>query len=310
MARFLFILFLTFLSFEPKLSAEDPSSSYTAFFHQFRQDSVLSLKSKKGYFPTLFHNLGQQAISPFHMSERGWGNTFLVAGVTATFIHFDEEIDSRIRLVKYENRFIFDVSPQVTEMGDYYGYITLAAFGGYSLLFHDYKAYRTSLLASQAAITAGLWVRAGKMLTGRMRPGAVYKDKVYTSDHWFGPFAQFDKSKYNGRGIAGFDAFPSGHTAAAFAMATVFAREYRETPVIPVFMYSLAGIVGVTRLIEHEHYASDVFLGAVTGYLCARQVIRTEDKLFDRKQRKRRSYAQIAPYYQQGFGGFTLCVQY
>lgn len=251
-------------------------------------------------------NMGQQAVSPFHLSERGWMNTFLVAGITGTLIHFDQELDVTFKPVKSENKWIEKVSPHITEMGDYYGYITLAAFGGYSILFHDYKAFRTGLLASQAALSAGLWVRAAKILTARMRPGATYVDREFTSDHWFGPFAQYKNSNYYGRGIAGFDAFPSGHTAAAFAMATVIAVQYRNVPVVPVFMYSLAGIVGVTRLIEHEHWASDVFLGAIAGYVCARQIVRTENKFFPKRKVLRKMHAQVAPTFGNGFGGISI----
>lgn len=254
--------------------------------------------------------MGQQAISPLHMSERGWLNTMMVAGVTASFIHFDQELDKEIKPIKYRNRFIYNISPHITEMGDYYGYMTVAGIGLYSLAFHDYRAFRTSLLASQAAICAGLWIRAGKILTGRMRPGATYVDREFTEDHWFGPFAQYDKDKYFGRGIAGFDAFPSGHTGAAFAMATVFARQYRDKPAVPIFAYTIAGIVGVTRLFEHEHYVSDVFLGGIVGYLCARQVLRTEDELFPQHRVLRRMHAQVRPIYGGGIAGAGLTLRW
>lgn len=291
----------------PQLSfSQYASDSYADFFKQIKTDSVLSFRSPKGYFPSFLHNMGKQAISPFHLSERGWMNTFLVAGVTGTLIHFDEQMDKTFKPVKDKNAFIAKVSPHLTEMGDYYGYMTLAAFGGYSILFHDYKAFRTGLLASQAAISAGLWVRMGKMLTSRMRPGATYIDREYRSDHWFGPFAQFKKSNYDGRGIAGFDAFPSGHTAAAFAMATVFAVQYKNVPVVPVAMYSLAGLVGVTRLFEHEHWASDVFLGGVVGYLCARQVLDTENTLFPHRKAFRKMAIRVNPVYGNGFGGLSI----
>ena len=65
-------------------------------------------------------------------------------------------------------------------------------------------------------------------MTGRMRPGATYNDPNFNSDHWFGPFSQFNSSYNKNRSIAAFDAFPSGHTGAIFAMATVFSEQYKE----------------------------------------------------------------------------------
>ena len=115
-----------------------------------------------------------------------------------------------------------------------------------------------------------------------MRPAATYSDPEYHSDHWFGPFAMF-KDKYNEvRGVAAFDAFASGHTGAIFAMATVFSEEYKDYKAMPFILYSVAGAVGITRLIEHEHWASDVFLGAIIGYLCGKQVVAGERRLFRR----------------------------
>jgi membrane-associated phospholipid phosphatase len=42
---------------------------------------------------------------------------------------------------------------------------------------------------------------------------------------------------------------------------------------VPVLSYSAATLVGITRLTEHEHWASDVFVGGLIGYLCGKQVV-------------------------------------
>ena len=282
----------------------ESSVSLSAFKDRIKQDSVFSFRSNKGYFPSLLHNIGYQATFPFRMKGK---HLFILGGtaiLTFSFIHYDQEIDNYFKPAKDKNPFIASVSPHVTEVGDYYGYILLAGYGCYSIAFHKYKAFRTSLLASQAAITAGLWVRTIKVLTGRMRPGATYNDAEYNSDHWFGPFAQFNINYNKDRGVAAFDAFPSGHTAAIFAIATVFSEQYKEYKIFPITLYSIAGIVGVTRLIEHEHWASDVFLGAVIGYLCGKHIVGNEHRLFPQykiAQKKSRSY--IFPFNSAGING-------
>ena len=282
----------------------ESSQSYSAFKNQIKLDSALSFRSAKGYFPSLIHNLGYQACFPLRMK----GKDFITLGgtvlITLTLFNYDQKIDDYFKPLKDNNPFIKSVSPHFTELGDYYGYILLAGYGGYSIAFHNYKAFRTSLLASQAAITAGLWVRTIKLLTGRMRPGALYNDPVYHSDHWFGPFAQFNKKYNSDRGVAAFDAFPSGHTAAIFAMATVFSEQYKENKAVPVVLYSIAGIVGVTRLIEHEHWASDLISGAVIGYLCGKQVVGNENRLFPNyKVAQKKSRSIIIPFNSAGITG-------
>jgi hypothetical protein len=70
-----------------------------------------------------------------------------------------------------------------------------------------------------------------------------------------------------------YDAFPSGHTATAFSIATVFATQYSDIKAVPILCYSAATAVGISRLTEHEHWASDVFVGALIGYLSGKQVV-------------------------------------
>ena len=57
-------------------------------------------------------------------------------------------------------------------------------------------------------------------------------------------------------------AFPSGHTAYAFAAATVLSNRY---PKLRIPFYIGAGLVGLSRIYLGRHYASDVFGGAAVG---------------------------------------------
>jgi membrane-associated phospholipid phosphatase len=56
--------------------------------------------------------------------------------------------------------------------------------------------------------------------------------------------------------------FPSGHTSAAFATATVMQRKWGWKAGVPAYL--VATFVGVTRL-ENVHYLSDVTFGAAVG---------------------------------------------
>ncbi len=204
----------------------------------------------------------------------------MVAGgiaITAALFFADENIDKVFKPLKKEHSWIDKSSSQITEFGSNYGIGFVGAFGIYSLVFNHRKAFHSTLLATQAVITSGVWVRIGKMLTARERPSASYGD--FQHDFWWGPFQQFNSRISKNRGVASFDAFPSGHTATAFSIASVFAHQYADKKFVPVFAYTLATLVGVSRLTEHEHWASDVFAGACIGYLCGKQVVKHEREL-------------------------------
>lgn len=62
--------------------------------------------------------------------------------------------------------------------------------------------------------------------------------------------------------------FPSGHTANAFAGATMLAIEYGdEYKWVPYASYSFATGIGILRLTNNKHYFSDVLFGAGLGIL-------------------------------------------
>lgn len=64
--------------------------------------------------------------------------------------------------------------------------------------------------------------------------------------------------------------FPSGHTATAFFGATVLAKELgQEYPWLAVTGYTLAAGTGYLRLANHEHWLSDVLVGAGIGIASA-----------------------------------------
>ena len=74
------------------------------------------------------------------------------------------------------------------------------------------------------------------------------------------------------------DSFPSNHTAAAFAMATVAAEEYKENKFAAPLAYGLATLTAYGRLNDDKHWASDVLAGALIGHYTAKQIMKQHDK--------------------------------
>ena len=61
--------------------------------------------------------------------------------------------------------------------------------------------------------------------------------------------------------------FPSGHTSQAFFLVTILAQHFQVGPGVAIPLFSLAAIVGVTRMYVGAHYPRDVLAGAILGSL-------------------------------------------
>jgi len=245
----------------------------------YRTDSIFSFRSPKGYFPSLIHNFGEQATAPFHFKAKQWPITGTVVGITAGLVIIDNDIDDWATVQKDKHNWVNLASPVVTEFGSNAGIFSMTGFGLLSAAFKNEKGVQTSLLASQAIITSGVWVQLIKHIACRERPFSAYINSRQEGGHWYKPFTQYDQDYIPKKPGSSFDSFPSGHTATAFSIATVFAMQYKDKPAVPIISYSAATLVGISRLTEHKHWASDVFAGALVGYLCGRQVVSYYNKI-------------------------------
>jgi membrane-associated phospholipid phosphatase len=249
----------------------------------YKADSIFSFRSPKGYFPSLLRNISQQAEAPFHFTGKQWIIVGASAGITIALFQVDGEIDEWARVQKQEHEWVHVLSPAITKLGGDIGIYSVIGFGLGSAAFRNQKGVQTSLLATQAVITSGIWARIIKLLTGRERPLADYVNSKSESGHWYGPFAMFNQDPAAKKSASSFDAFPSGHTATAFSIATVFATQYKDIKIVPIISYSLATLVGISRLTEHEHWSSDVFVGGLLGWACGKQVTSSFNKLHSDK---------------------------
>jgi membrane-associated phospholipid phosphatase len=201
--------------------------------------------------------------------------TGVAAGITTALFFADEDIDAWARTQKQKHKWVNASSPFISEFGSNYGLYVVFANGLISAALKNEKGVQTSLLATQAFVTSGIWTQIIKQLTGRERPKASYIFSHIEGGRWHGVFSKYMEVTPDDRSKMSYDAFPSGHTATAFSIATVFATQYSDIKAVPILCYSAATAVGISRLTEHEHWASDVFVGALIGYLSGKQVVQT-----------------------------------
>ncbi len=138
-----------------------------------------------------------------------------------------------------------------------------SAFYAVGLMRKDSYAMNTSVMAGEALADSEILAWVLKNAWGRSRPSSIPKGGNY-SDTWFENYQP---------PLLGEEGFPSGHTIAAFSVATVFARRYGNHRWVPWVAYGAATAVGFSRVSLQAHFPSDVFAGAVFGYVISRYVV-------------------------------------
>jgi membrane-associated phospholipid phosphatase len=221
------------------------------------------------YLVLVADDMKQQVTSPLRATGSDWLKIGAFGVVTAGAILFADKPINRLAVDQIRtNKSVVSASLYVTNFGGLYEAYTLAALGAYGLIFKKDKEKTTTLLATQAYITAAAIETALKYLTGRQRP-SYYNSVTGLNNHTFhGPFYHFLKSDNSS-----YESFPSGHTTVAFAAATVFAMEYKDIPIVPIIAYSAATSIGLSRIVQNQHWISDVLVGAALGFLSGRQVV-------------------------------------
>ncbi|GAB4224670.1 MAG: hypothetical protein Kow00127_25480 [Bacteroidales bacterium] len=215
------------------------------------QDTVPgTYRFDKNYFKSWLTDTRHLATRPFCWERRQW---LTAAGVAAsgTLIYL---YDDRI-----SEWFTGHTTPQTEWISSYLisdwgsGIYSLPLLGGIYLTGSPGSRHRqvalTGIKAFFLSAGAGYLV---KLSTHRYRPHESDPPDPY---RWDGPFpVTLDHLS-----------FPSGHTTTAFAVASVLACGYKDKTWVGITSYSVAGLVGLSRIHDGEHWASDVLAGAALG---------------------------------------------
>lgn len=191
-------------------------------------------------------------ISPFHWAGNDWLKVLALGG-TALAIH---QLDIPLNdLVSHNNTpFIKGFSKTFEPFGNLF-YI-LPAIGSTYIYAHlsgkndDLSGF--AITAGKAVIIANTLATLSKVLTHRHRPNDDTPTKI---NQWDGP--RLDLKDVS---------FFSSHAVTAFSLASVIASTYADHKWVPPVAYTMASLVGLSRITGNDHWATDVFVGAVLGY--------------------------------------------
>src|SRR5438552_3261265 len=188
--------------------------------------------------------------SPLHINRDNAKWWLLFGAGTAALLATDRKFSDKLP----ESNTQLKISRWASRAGaDYTLYPLTAAFYFYGKADGNPRARDTARIGIEALADAEIRVNGLKAVTQRPRP------------------------ETKGASIAFFrggDAFPSGHSIQAFALARVIACEFPEHRFFPILAYGLASAVSVARVAGRRHSPSDVFVGGAMGFFIGDYVYR------------------------------------
>ena len=223
---------------------EDSPSMGTIFFH----DAGCYLEDVGGYFTT-----------PLRFTGRDWATAAAGVGATLLVISADQWVTDRVGRQTKQS-----LNDDFWDYPTRYGVVQYATIGSLG-------AYTVGLVGGQDEVriygrmlwtgitTGGLTVMALRTVFVRSRP---YSGDGPWAFNWF----ETDNETQS---------FPSGHTVLAFTLSTVFAERI-VTIWSRIVFYSLATMTAAARVVNNQHWLSDVMVGAAIGIGAGWDAVRRE----------------------------------
>ncbi|MCF8369228.1 MAG: phosphatase PAP2 family protein [Bacteroidales bacterium] len=202
------------------------------------------------YFVSYWHDTKAIISKPIQWKGKQWATFAGVAGLTGLTYIYDKEI------FDFFERNVNNTSDQISQnfiepWGS--GLYSLPLLAGVYLTGTKNSRHKNiALTGVKAFILSGGAAVLLKHAFHRYRPN---ENLLPNPRAWDGPIP-FSSDHLS---------FPSGHTTTAFSVASVLAYGYKDKTWVGISAYTMAGLVGLSRIHDGKHWASDVVAGAALG---------------------------------------------
>jgi hypothetical protein len=237
-----------------------------------------TVRFNKYYFKKYWTDTKAIVVSPIKWDSKDWTKFGVFVVAESGLSYADQSVKDLFQ--SNQTKSLSFVSKNFLEpFGAEHSLILMSGIFTFGVLAKNKKCVSTALLALESFALASLVTRIPKTLVGRERPDNANGDGPYAIN---GPFHG--------------NSFPSGHTTASFAVASVIATQFRDSKWIPVAAYTVAGLAGLSRIYDNKHWFTDVVAGATIGTLVGNLV----------SHRTSNSNLTVVPFGNRNFQGIRL----
>ena len=236
-------------------------------------DTDTEKKAENETTPHIFHNIGWNLL---HSITYNYGLNFVGAGV-GTYGIIEIGLDWKWRNTVFDNNALSNFGV-VMGIGGIVPVITPVIFYISGKSLENEKAVIAATALTQSLILTMCVQTPIKMITGRRDPGLVdnsFYDKIYGEANFSNVWNWFNMDGFNG--------WPSGHTANAFAAAATLSEIYNDKIWVKVGAYTYATLIGFGTTTS-AHWASEAFAGALIGYAIGKTVGKSYRKFLNNEE--------------------------
>lgn len=226
------------------------SQSYPGFKNELSIDPIYfqsqedSLKLNGSYLKGFWTDTKFMLTAPFRWKGKDWLKAGLITGSTLGLYTADDDIHRWVqRNRESTSNTISDFFEPLGNSDNLLPWSPVILMYVFGSITDNYRTKKTALLAAESFVISTVYTRILKVTIRRRRP-----------------LSNSRKS------------FPSGHTSSIFAVATVLAHEYKETPWMPTVLYTASALTSLSRINDMKHWSSDVFFGFIIGFYTGRTV--------------------------------------
>lgn len=235
------------------------SAQTDSSFNALHQNDTINYKLNGKYLLSYWPDTKTVLASPAHWKAKNfaWAGAFVAADVL--LYTQDKSINN---FFQRNRTAITNSIANVIEPFGNGAYIVGADALLYSgaLITKDKKLQHETLEVAKTLLFTAVAVQLVKHIAARQRPYVA--DEPY---NWFGPF---NNNNY--------ESFYSGDVTVAFTWATNISLDTKKK-LLPAIAYTIAGAIALERLNNNEHWASDVFTGAVISTYITNKIIKAKN---------------------------------